>query len=241
MDFLYKICKKCEIEKELEQFHKDTRTKDGREGSCKDCKNKYQQENKERIKENKSKYYIENKDKFKEYKINNKDKSKEYNKKYRDKNKYKIKSYKLTEEQKIKKKIYTKKWLEENKEQVKIQKNNYKIKKIKNDVLFSLKHNINTSILYHLRNFGYSKKSRTQEILGCSFDEFKVYLESKFEEWMNWKNRGLYNGELKYGWDIDHIIPISTAKTEEDVIELSHYTNLQPLCSKINRDIKRDK
>lgn len=241
MDFLYKICKKCKIEKELEQFHKDTRIKDGREGSCKDCKKKYQQENKEKIKENKSKYYIENKEKFKEYKKNNKDKSKGYNKKYRDKNKDKIKSYKLTEEQKIKKKIYTKKWLDENKEQVKIQKNNYKIKKIKNDVLFSLKHNINTSILYHLRNFGSSKKSRTQEILGCSFDDFKIYLESKFEEWMNWENRGLYNGELKYGWDIDHIIPISTAKTEEDVIELSHYTNLQPLCSKINRDIKRDK
>ena len=56
MDFLYKICKKCEIEKELEQFHKDTRTKDGREGSCKECKKKYQQENKERIKENKKQH-----------------------------------------------------------------------------------------------------------------------------------------------------------------------------------------
>ena len=241
MDFLYKICKKCEIEKELEQFHKDTRTKDGREGSCKDCKNKYQQENKERIKENKSKYYIENKDKFKEYKIDNKDKSKVYNKKYRDKNKDKIKSYKLTEDQKINKKIYTKKWLEKNKEQVKIQKNKYKIEKMKIDVLFSLKHTINTSILYHLRKFGYSKKSRTYEVLGCSFDEFKLYLESKFEDWMTWENRGLYNGELNYGWDIDHIIPISSSETEEDVIGLNHYTNLQPLCSKINRDIKRDK
>lgn len=241
MDFLYKICKKCEIEKELEQFHKDTRTKDGREGSCKDCKKKYQQENKERIKENKSKYYIENKDKFKEYKRNNKDKSKEYNKKYRDKNKDKIKSHKLTDEQKVKKKIYTKKWLEENKKKVKIQKNNYKIEKMKNDVLFSLKHNINTSILYHLRISGYSKKSKTHEILGCSFVEFKIYLESKFEDWMSWENRGLYNGESNYGWDIDHIIPISIAQTKEDVIKLSHYTNLQPLCSKINRDIKRNK
>jgi hypothetical protein len=30
-------------------------------------------------------------------------------------------------------------------------------------------------------------------------------------------------------WQIDHIIPLLTAKTEEDVIRLSHYTNLQPL------------
>ena len=77
--------------------------------------------------------------------------------------------------------------------------------------------------------------------LGCSFEEFKIYLESKFEDWMNWKNYGKYNGELNYGWDIDHINPLSNAKTEEEIYNLSHYTNLQPLCSKINRDVKRNK
>ena len=41
--------------------------------------------------------------------------------------------------------------------------------------------------------------------------------------------------------DIDHIIPISTAKTEEEIIKLNHYSNLQPLCSYTNRVIKRDK
>ena len=84
------------------------------------------------------------------------------------------------------------------------------------------------------------KKTKTFEILGCTFEEFKIYLESKFDSWMTWENRGLYNGELNYGWDIDHILPSSLAKTEEDVTKLNHYTNLQPLCSKINRDIKRD-
>lgn len=58
---------------------------------------------------------------------------------------------------------------------------------------------------------------------------------------MNWENKGLYNGEFGYGWDIDHIVPLSTAATEEDLIRLNHYTNLQPLCSKVNRDIKRDR
>lgn len=57
---------------------------------------------------------------------------------------------------------------------------------------------------------------------------------------MNLENHGLYNGELDYGWDIDHIVPLSSAKTEEDVIRLSHFTNLQPLCSEVNRYIKRD-
>jgi hypothetical protein len=79
------------------------------------------------------------------------------------------------------------------------------------------------------------------EKLGCSFEEFKIYLESKFESWMSWENYGKYNGELNYGWDIDHINPLSNAKTEEEIYNLSHYTNLQPLCSKINRDVKRNK
>ena len=57
---------------------------------------------------------------------------------------------------------------------------------------------------------------------------------------MNWDNRGLYNGEFNCGWDIDHIIPISLATTEEELIKLCHYTNLQPLCSKVNRDIKKN-
>ena len=65
-------------------------------------------------------------------------------------------------------------------------------------------------------------------------------MESKFENWMSWNNRGLYNGELMHGWDIDHVIPISLAKTEEELLKLNHYSNLQPLCSKINRDVKRN-
>jgi hypothetical protein len=76
-------------------------------------------------------------------------------------------------------------------------------------------------------------------ILGCTFEEFKSYLEAKWEPWMNWENYGLYNGKPNYGWDIDHIKPIKTAITEDDIINLNYYTNLQPLCSFINREIKR--
>ena len=86
-----------------------------------------------------------------------------------------------------------------------------------------------------------NKSQSTQEIIGCSFEEFKSYLESKFEDWMNWENYGLFNGEYVFGWDIDHIIPLSSADGEEDVISLCHFTNLQPLCSRVNRYEKKDK
>jgi len=58
---------------------------------------------------------------------------------------------------------------------------------------------------------------------------------------MTWENYGKYNGDADYGWDIDHIIPLSMAKTEEEIIKLCHHTNLQPLCSFTNRVIKKDK
>jgi hypothetical protein len=92
-----------------------------------------------------------------------------------------------------------------------------------------------------MKKKGFSKKSKTQDILGCTFEEFKLYIESLFEDWMNWNNHGLYNGELNYGWDLDNIIPQSSVTTEKEIIKLNHHTNYQPLCSKINRDIKRNK
>lgn len=58
---------------------------------------------------------------------------------------------------------------------------------------------------------------------------------------MTWDNYGLYNGKFEFGWDFDHIIPLDSAITEGDVIKLNHYTNFQPLCSYVNRHIKRNK
>lgn len=117
----------------------------------------------------------------------------------------------------------------------------YRKKRMENDILFKLNMNIRNSIRQSFYNKSLKKKKISKNILGCSFEEFKLYLESKFENWMNWENRSLYNGQLNYGWDIDHIIPLSYAKTEEDLYKLNHYTNLQPLCSFTNRVLKKDK
>jgi len=70
---------------------------------------------------------------------------------------------------------------------------------------------------------GFTKKSRSVEIIGCSYEEFEKHIESLFQEKMTWENRGVH------GWHIDHIIPVCTATTEEELIKLTHYTNLRPL------------
>jgi len=46
--------------------------------------------------------------------------------------------------------------------------------------------------------------------------------------------------EINKTWDIDHIIPISSVNTEQELLKLSHYSNLQPLCSYINRVVKKN-
>ena len=61
------------------------------------------------------------------------------------------------------------------------------------------------------------------------------------EPWMSWDNYGKYNGQPEYGWDLDHIIPISSATSENEILKLSHYTNLQSLDSYINRCVKKNK
>lgn len=38
---------------------------------------------------------------------------------------------------------------------------------------------------------------------------------------------------------LNHIIPISSSFVEEDIVRLNNFVNFQPLCSKINRDIKK--
>jgi hypothetical protein len=106
-------------------------------------------------------------------------------------------------------------------------------------MIYYINYNIRNNIRIIFKSKGYTKKSKIQDILGCSFEEFRLHIESKFEPWMTW-SKGIYNGEFNYGWDIDHIIPLSCAENEEYLIKLNHYTNLQPLCSKINRDIKRN-
>ncbi len=62
--------------------------------------------------------------------------------------------------------------------------------------------------------------------MGCSPELLKEYLEKQFVDGMCWDNRN--------EWHIDHIIPLSLAKTEEEIYKLCHYTNLQPLWAEDN-------
>lgn len=113
----------------------------------------------------------------------------------------------------IKTKIYASKNKEKRNEQLR--------KRLKEDKLFKLTCNIRTLISMSIKNNGYKKKSKTYEILGISFFDFKIYIERQFKEGMSWENYG--------EWHLDHKIPISWCENEENIYELNNYTNFQPL------------
>jgi hypothetical protein len=164
-----------------------------------------------------------------EVRLQNRDKVNETNKKWYENNKEKRDQY-------------TREWRINNKEKVNkgLKKSYYKLKN--ESPIYMLSRNIRSSISKCISRKGHTKTSKTMTILGTDYKTFKEYLEGLWEPWMSWDNYGLYKMDtFNYGWDIDHIIPTSSAKTEEEVLKLNHYTNLKPLCSKVNRDIKKDK
>lgn len=214
-----KICSKCKIDLEISNFNKNKSRSDGYGLYCKNCRTIKRKEQRSRTGE-------KDNQRTKIWREKNPDKYKQSNEKYLKNNFEKAKKA-------------VNKYQKNNREKIKKFKCEYNKKKILTDPLFKLKKNIRTLITLSIKRRGLNKNNNTVNILGCSFEKFKKYIESKFAPWMNWDNYGKYNGTLNFGWDIDHIMPMSSAKTEQDVFRLNHFINLQPLCSKINRDIKK--
>jgi hypothetical protein len=125
---------------------------------------------------------------------------------------------------------YKKEWSKRNSK-----KNNKKLKnRYDNDSLYRLIKNIRGRLYAFLKTKRLTKKNKTFDIVGCSPEFLKEHLEKQFKEGMSWDNHGMF------GWHIDHIIPLASSKTEEEIYKLSHYTNLQPLWAKENLQ-KNDK
>ena len=104
--------------------------------------------------------------------------------------------------------------------------NRRKREKYHSDHFYSLKNRIRSLVNKKLRDLDFAKSHTTEKYLGCDIQSLMTYLESNFKDGMSWENRDK--------WHIDHIVPISRAKNEDDFILLSHYSNLQPIWSEEN-------
>lgn len=208
-----KQCKDCGQSKSIKDFYKsrpgyfDTRCK-----ICKGLRGK--------------KYYSENKEKMREYHRNYQREL--YKEKRKDplfvrKNREYVKKYEQTHRE-----WKCKKNTEYNKKHV-VKRNAYRkvyvANKRKTDVLFRIRASIRnrTCAILKIRNF--DKKYSINEYLGCSIKEFKRYITLYFKPGMNWDNYGKGQGK----WNFDHTIPLSSAKTVDELYKLCHYTNIKPM------------
>lgn len=215
-----KKCSKCGIIKDVSFFSKNNKTKDKLHCSCKECDKEKYHKNREynilRMRE----YKKNNPEKIKDYFLRNKDSYQEY----RDSKKEEIKSYmKDYYKNNLEKR---KKYLEKNKEILSLKRNNSEKKRRDSDSLYKLKIYMRNRIWFYLKKTDIRKKNTTFELVGCNPHELKIYLEQKFNSGMSWDNQG--------EWHIDHIIPLSSAKTEEELYKLCHFTNLQPMWASEN-------
>jgi len=203
-----KICSKCKEEKDVCLFGKTKQNKDGLKSYCNDCR----------------------KLESKLYRENNKEKRSETLKKFYEKNKEKellrFKIYRDNNKEKRKQTIQ--KSNEKNKERVNEYARNWKKNQRANNpkyLLISILRSRTKDFLRRTKNFNHIK---TLDVIGCTPEFLKEHMEKQFKNEMTWENYGFY------GWHIDHIIPLSSAKNEEELYKLCHYTNLQPLWAKEN-------
>lgn len=212
-----KICKSCNFEKTNDCFTKG-------KSKCKVClakikREKYQEnpeyfkkwakENPEKVRESLKTWAKLNPDKVRL-------KRKKYNLKHSEINKEKSRLWREKNPE------YKKKYNKENRE--KLWENE---KKRRENILVKLTVNIRNRVKIFLKTKNITKRNKTFDFVGCTPEYLKEHIEKQFTEGMSWDLMGKHI-------HIDHIIPLSSAKTEEEIYKLCHYTNLQPLWAKDN-------
>jgi len=229
----------------LKDWKDITNPKERRKAWMKD----YYETNKEKLKEQSKVYWEVNKDKrkvqMKAYRETNKEKAKAYQKTYCESNKDKLKivNKNWNENNKDKRKEYskvywevnkdkiivkTKVYREANKDKIKLKKKAYCKNKRKTDIQFRLSCNLRSRLKSAIK--GNFKAGSAVKDLGCTVEQLKQYLESKFSPGMTWDNWTVD------GWHIDHIKPLASFDLTDrnQLLEACHYTNLQPLWAKDN-------
>jgi len=195
----YFRCTKCKTVKPLSEFYiRKSGSRAGKPRShCIVCQANNHQEHKEERNDRSKKYYHENVEEIKAY-------NKQHRPLTREADRARHKAWKL-----------------KNIEVVREKGRIYVAKRLKTDPIYRFKSNVRNMIRNAIYRGGYSKNDRTQNILGCTYQEFLNHIIAKFEPEMTLDNYG--------DWHIDHIIPIASGITEEEILKLNHYTNLQPL------------
>lgn len=198
-----KVCISCQEEFPAtnEYFNKHKGGKYGLRAKCRSCykiynQNMYQKHQDKRLEEKRLELKL--------YPEKIKQRRKEQYIKHRERRLLDVKNYQI-----------------KNKEKIRKIRSEYTINRYHNDPAFRIKMTLSRRMRGLIKKNG----TRTVDLIGCSIDDLKKYLESKFTDGMSWENYG------RAGWHIDHVRPCAsfdlTQETQQKIC--FHYTNLQPL------------
>lgn len=210
-----KRCSKCDKDLPLEDFGPDKSSKDGLHIYCKkhakEMNKVWYEKNKKHKNEQSRAWYEKNKEHANEVSRVWREKNKEYTRAYAKKNKERKKQIKKT-------------WDEKNREHIR----EYEQTRYTTDIHFRLTC-VLRSRLYKVVKNGQKTGSAVQD-LGCTIEEFRVYVEKQFVEGMSWDNWG---PDI---WHLDHIKPLASFNLmdRKQFLQACHYTNIQPLWAEDN-------
>jgi len=196
-----RICRDCNLNLHISEYGINNANKDKLHTRCKKC-----------VSIRSSEYYIKNRDEIDK-------KRKDYKKQWHKDNYERL--YKEQRERILNRHEEYKAYLKDYGKKNKIKLREQAKKRIKENPLVKLSVVLRSRLNKALKSKRWYKTKGFNEYIGCSRDQLKVHLETQFTKGMTWENHGK--------WHIDHIIPLCSAKTEEDIYKLCHYTNLQPL------------
>jgi hypothetical protein len=241
------------VEKEQDQFPKDKKSKTGYSYQCKKCNcekaKKYVAEHSEWNEAYQQKYRDDHKQETKGYNQmyleNNRESIVEYRKIYRKENKEQLAKQATLywQNNKDKIKVYKQQWQAENADRIKEKHHQrymndkdkiierttvYHLNKLKMDAAYRIMCNLRRRIPLALHDI--KKADHSLELIGCSPNELRSWLEAQFQEGMTWDNYGKSGMGLKT-WQADHKRPLATFDLTDPAQQriAFHYTNLQPL------------
>jgi len=219
-----KTCRGCGETKPLEEYYTEKMGKYGRKAKCKECVKAYSQtEARKKYNQSEARKAVN-----KRYNQSEAGKAalKAAQKKYdqSEAGKAKRKAYRQTEKKKASIKKY------QQSEAGKAYLKAYMKNRRHNDPVFKLHHNLRSGFYHWIK--GNRKTCKTEQYVGCTYNELLDHLESQLEEGMTWENHG--RGDDK--WQIDHFKAQSRfdPTIEEEAFKCWHYTNLQPMWSSEN-------
>jgi hypothetical protein len=213
-----KKCQKCFKIKDLCLFKRDSRIKNGIASICKECDNilsrNYQKKNIEKVLIRNKKWINENKDRIKSRRISNSAVLNERRRlKYlKDEN----------HREKLKEASRLRRQNPKHRQKILAKQRERRKEKLKSDPYFRMVMNLRRRFLLTLH--GRYKEAPTRALVGCSWEELRRHLESKFRDGMTWENYGKF-------WHVDHISPCKSfdLSVKENQHKCCHFSNLQPL------------